>query len=356
MTIYQFTNNANTTLATGISATSLTLTVTAGTGSLFPASNFKVTLLDAATQFVNEIVLCTSRTGDVLTIQRAQEGTVADNWAPGDIVTLLITAGELDNFVQTDQLQGSTYFYCVGAGTGNSITATLPSNLTSLPDGFNITVEAVAANTGAATLTLTLGSTTQLAYPIVKYAQSPLSAGDIPAAHYPINLTWSANWNAYVMNNPGTSVAGDIAGGATNELLVQTSAGNTGFITAPTGTNKFLQYNGTAISWGVPPAITDATNLLNGAQYQIPYQTAVNTTTFAPAPSVVGTVLAFTGSGFAWATPPSSGVATSMNTGNYTIAEVGGKLVISYQGTPIVSVDSVGDIIAKANITSVGSP
>ena len=356
MTIYQFTNNANTTLATGISATSLTLTVSAGTGSLFPTSNFQVTLLDAATQIVNEIVLCTSRTGDVLTIQRGQEGTIAQSWSAGDVVTLLITAGELANFVQTDQLQGSTYFSCEGFGTGNSITGTLASNLTSLPDGMNFVVEAPAANTGAATLTLTLGSTTQLAYPIVKYAQSPLSAGDIPAAKYPINLTWSAHWNAYVMNNPATSVAGDISGGAANQLLVQTAPGNTGFVPAPVGTNRFLQYNGTSISWGVPPAITNATNLLGGLQYQIPYQSSVNTTTFAPAPSVAGTVLAFTGTGFAWASPPPSGVATSVNTGNYTIAEIGGKLVISYQGTPIVSVNSIGAIIAAANITSVGSP
>jgi hypothetical protein len=53
-----------------------------------------------------EIILCTARSGDNFTnIVRAQEGTTALSWNAGDTVTLLITAGGLNSFVQA--LSGS---------------------------------------------------------------------------------------------------------------------------------------------------------------------------------------------------------------------------------------------------------
>lgn len=73
-------NNAQTVLAAGISASATSLTVNSGTGALFPAvtsgvSFFKLTLVDAATGQLSEIVHVTARTGDSMTIVRAQEGT-----------------------------------------------------------------------------------------------------------------------------------------------------------------------------------------------------------------------------------------------------------------------------------------
>ena len=75
---YLFANNASTTLASPISASSTTISVYPGQGALFPSptsgQGFTVTLTDAATGKLTEIMLCTNRTGDTLTVTRAQEG------------------------------------------------------------------------------------------------------------------------------------------------------------------------------------------------------------------------------------------------------------------------------------------
>ena len=106
--IFEYANNATTTLASGIGTTDTTMTVYAGTGSLFPVITsgqaFYCTLRDAATLLVNEIVEVTARAGDVFTIVRAQQGTTAKIWATGSLVAQLITAGDLTNFVQSAQL------------------------------------------------------------------------------------------------------------------------------------------------------------------------------------------------------------------------------------------------------------
>ena len=93
-------NNAQTVLAAGISSTATSLTVNAGTGTLFPSpvagtSFFKLTIIDAATGTLTEIVHVTARNGDVFTIQRGQEGTVPRAWSANDIAANMMTAGTL---------------------------------------------------------------------------------------------------------------------------------------------------------------------------------------------------------------------------------------------------------------------
>lgn len=93
-------NNASTVLASSINASATTLTVNTGAGSLFPSpvagtSFFKLTLIDAATGQLTEIVHVTARVGDVMTIERAQEGTAARVWSANDIAANMMTAGTL---------------------------------------------------------------------------------------------------------------------------------------------------------------------------------------------------------------------------------------------------------------------
>ena len=85
------TNNAESTLASAISATDTSLIVSAGTGAEFPdavagESYFKLTLTDAATGSQVEIVNVIAKAGDIFTIERAQEGTLARAWAANDMV------------------------------------------------------------------------------------------------------------------------------------------------------------------------------------------------------------------------------------------------------------------------------
>lgn len=86
-----YANNAAGTLASGITAASTSLTLNAGQAAAFPAPTppqvFYVTLTDAATQTLIEIVKVTAVAGNIFSIVRAQDGTSALSWNAGDIVS-----------------------------------------------------------------------------------------------------------------------------------------------------------------------------------------------------------------------------------------------------------------------------
>lgn len=93
-------NNAISRLATSLSTSATTLSVTVGEGGKFPSPGvdqwFPVTLVKATG--VLEIIRCTSRTGDVLTVVRGQEGTAAQAFSPGDRVELRLSAAAFAEF------------------------------------------------------------------------------------------------------------------------------------------------------------------------------------------------------------------------------------------------------------------
>lgn len=121
MTTLIFANNANSTLAGPISNVATTLNVQSGAGAEFPnpsgAQQFTVTLNDAATGLLTEIMYCTSRATDTLTVVRAQEGTVAQSWLAGDLVANVCTAGTMAAMQQTSALQPSRTVTASGALT-----------------------------------------------------------------------------------------------------------------------------------------------------------------------------------------------------------------------------------------------
>ncbi|ABP59733.1 hypothetical protein [Enterobacter sp. 638] len=132
-------NNAQSVLAAGISASATTMTLNTGTGALFPSpvsgtSFFKLTFIDAATGQISEIVHVTARSGDSLTIVRAQEGTVARAWSVNDIAANMMTAGTLsyilDNYATIASL-GTAATKDVGTGAGQ-----IP-DMSSFPSGTN---------------------------------------------------------------------------------------------------------------------------------------------------------------------------------------------------------------------------
>lgn len=93
-----FTNNASSVLTVGVNTTFTTLTVT--DGSMFPTPTggdyFDVALigLNVNGQEASwEIARCTARSGNNLTVTRAQEGTVGATWGVGTRVEERMTAG-----------------------------------------------------------------------------------------------------------------------------------------------------------------------------------------------------------------------------------------------------------------------
>jgi hypothetical protein len=116
---FLFSNNATATLASSITTSSTSITLTTGNGALFPSisgSNyFYVTLTNSSNTI--EIVKVTARSGDVLTVVRAQEGTTATAYAASDKVELRITAAGLTNFIQLDGAQTFTGTLTSSGGT-----------------------------------------------------------------------------------------------------------------------------------------------------------------------------------------------------------------------------------------------
>lgn len=88
----RWTNNASSTLASGIGTGATSLTVATGTGTKFPTITggsgdyFWVTLEDANPATIREIVKVTARSGDTMTIVRAQQNTTAQTFSTGAIV------------------------------------------------------------------------------------------------------------------------------------------------------------------------------------------------------------------------------------------------------------------------------
>ena len=111
MSIPLFTNNASTTLALGIGISDTTINLYVGSGSLFPSpvnSNyFYISMISSSTNST-EIMKCTGRSGDTLTVVRAQDGTSAQTWSVGDRVELRVTAASLNFFANGSSANPST--------------------------------------------------------------------------------------------------------------------------------------------------------------------------------------------------------------------------------------------------------
>ena len=183
-----FANNASSTLASGVNDTDNTLVLATGAGALFPAPTGGDYFLLTLTQGVGletswEIVKCTARTSDTLTVTRAQESTVAASWGVGSKADLRLTnagisalivkrvtlSGTLTVYVSqqitytiTNYSAFATYSVAATAGSisrvGDTITYTAPASaqavtLTVTMDGNDTTFPLTILAAGIATPT-----------------------------------------------------------------------------------------------------------------------------------------------------------------------------------------------------------
>lgn len=156
--LQKFTNNATTTVPGSITNSATSITVTTGTGALFPilggSEYFIATLVNTIVSDPGygqlEIVKVTARSGDVMTIARAQESTAAKSFPAGCLFELRPTGGAFDTLytnllqVQTDKADLASPVF-----TGNP-TAPTPSpgdNDTSIATSAFVT-SAITAATG----------------------------------------------------------------------------------------------------------------------------------------------------------------------------------------------------------------
>ncbi len=118
-------NNASGTLATAINASDTGIALTTGDGAEFPtlaASDYFYATI-TSTAGTQEIVKVTARSGDSLTVVRAQEGTTAAGFAVGSRFELRVTAASVDDIVEEVRTElaassGSALVGFLQAGTG----------------------------------------------------------------------------------------------------------------------------------------------------------------------------------------------------------------------------------------------
>jgi hypothetical protein len=106
----KFANSAFATLAAGINSSVTSITLTTGQGARFPSlaggDYFFATLIDTSNNL--EIVKCTARATDVLTVVRGQESTTARSFATGDRIELRVTAQGLVDSAPVQSVAGRT--------------------------------------------------------------------------------------------------------------------------------------------------------------------------------------------------------------------------------------------------------
>ena len=151
-----FSNNAATTLAAGVGDSATSISV--ADGSVFPTLSgsdyFYLTLEVESNPDEKEIVKCTARSGNTLTISRAQDGTSARSFSTADKAQLRLTAAGL-NDVATQADTDTTYTVGDGGLTQNNFTDTLKSKLDGIESSADVTdtanvVAALTAGTNVA--------------------------------------------------------------------------------------------------------------------------------------------------------------------------------------------------------------
>jgi hypothetical protein len=207
-----YANNAAGTLSAGITAASTSLTLNAGQAAAFPVPTppqvFYVTLTDAATQTLIEIVQVTAVSGNIFSIVRAQDGTSALSWNAGDIVSQRAIRLEMQGWENAAEGNFAAQGVAVTPSTTLGVVGTTAAN---------------NANPGAVGEYLTTTSAT-----------APLTSA-IAQAVGQINLTpgdWDISATVIFLASTVTTLSALIASLSATPATVNGTIGTTTFLTA----------------------------------------------------------------------------------------------------------------------------
>lgn len=196
-------NNTFLTLASGITASDVTLAFSTGHGlrlnTVAAPSFIYATLVRAATGELERVkITAHTASADSCTVVRAQDGNTGLTFVAGD--KLELRAGKSD-WQQALRL-GLAENAVTAGGTADAITATLDNTGLhggTIPDNFQVTVSGCSPNTiTTPTLNLTLVAATG-AKTIVSGNQTALVAGDIPTI---AKFIYRLAWDKWVLLNP----------------------------------------------------------------------------------------------------------------------------------------------------------
>lgn len=176
-----FANNATGKLGGDITTSSTTLILQTGNGELFPSPTggnyFPITVVKSDGTL--EIMKCTARTSDTLTVTRSQEGTTAKAFSIGDRVSLRMTAGSLIDFVADKQPLDGTL-----TAISNMVVSADKIMYATGPDSFALTAltkfaRSILDDADAASVLATIGavSNSGLAGMVVAFAMKTAPSG-----------------------------------------------------------------------------------------------------------------------------------------------------------------------------------
>ena len=225
----QFKNNATTTLGSAAASGATTMTVASGTGNNFPTISgsqyFTATLWSAGstTGVPNEIVRVTSRSGDTMTVVRAQEGTTAQNWNVGDTFANYLTTGFLNGLADSSVFQQQTGNSAVDSGTANAGVVALspvPANLASLLYSPIRVLKISSANSAAYTLNVN-----GLGAKAVTIGGVTLAAGQLAGSQL-FEVLWDGT-NFELISTPALIETAGLAGNSVTNTILNQMVANT---------------------------------------------------------------------------------------------------------------------------------
>src|SRR5690348_832666 len=130
-----FVNNASSALLGNVGPTDTSIALLNGDGAKFPSPaagySFLVTLEDSSGNV--EVVECTARATDILTVVRGREGTAARAFTAGDTVEARVTAGML-SYLDWQGVQNAPYGPMVLDIDGNAPVAPLTAPVHTIGD------------------------------------------------------------------------------------------------------------------------------------------------------------------------------------------------------------------------------
>jgi hypothetical protein len=261
----KFTNNASTTIGTGINASATSLTVASASSfpSLSGADDYCYLTLQGATNTTREVVKATALSGNTFTIVRAQDNTSAASWVAGDVVELRMTAALLTDVIDAATVEGvkTNYQYTPTAGQtvfsgADNASATMIINQAALVSVYMNGVRLVqgtdySVSSANNTVTLGIGATTADIIDIEVYgnfvgqsgAAVGITGGSITGTAITatsLGATGTATLNTLVSNNAtisGGSLDGVTIGGTTRGAISGNAISGTSF--ASTGDMTF---------------------------------------------------------------------------------------------------------------------